>query len=71
MTPHRQKNIDSMDEQATFIVKVLYRENKSWQGRVTWTEENKTQSFRSVLELINLIDSTNSPDRTEQLWQRM
>ena len=41
----------------TFLVHVLNDQNATWQGTVTWTNENKTQSFRSALELIRLIDS--------------
>lgn len=40
----------------TFIIRVQYRQNSTWQGTVTWVEENKTISFRSVLELLKLID---------------
>ena len=41
----------------TFIVRVQHRQNSSWQGRITWMEENKTLQFRSVWELIKLIES--------------
>ena len=41
----------------TFIVRVQHRQNSSWQGRVTWMEENKTLQFRSVWEMIKLIES--------------
>ena len=45
-----------------FIVEVLYQEHASWQGKVTWINENKVQSFRSALELLRLIDSTLDND---------
>ena len=41
----------------TFIVRVQHRQNSSWQGRITWMEENKTICFRSVWEMIKLIES--------------
>ena len=44
-------------QQATFAVRVLFRQNASWQGSVTWLEGKKEQSFRSALELIFLICS--------------
>lgn len=44
-------------KQATFAVKVLFRQNTSWQGSVVWLEKKKEQSFRSVLELILLLNS--------------
>lgn len=42
---------------ATFSVRVLFRQNASWQGSVSWLEGGKTENFRSVLELILLMDS--------------
>ena len=49
----------------TFIVKVLFRQHTSWQGTVTWQEAKCDQSFRSVLELILLMDSALSGKETE------
>lgn len=42
---------------ATFAVRILFRQNASWQGSVTWLDGNVTESFRSVLELVLLMDS--------------
>ena len=42
---------------ATFMIRLLFRQHASWQGSVTWIEGRGEQSFRSVLELILLIDS--------------
>ena len=42
---------------ATFELQVLFRQHSSWQGVITWREEKKEQSFRSVLELVMLMDS--------------
>ena len=44
-------------ETATFAVHILFRRNSSWQGSVSWLEGGREQSFRSVLELILLLDS--------------
>lgn len=43
-------------ELATFAVRVLFRQNASWQGEVSWLEGKREESFRSVLELILLMD---------------
>lgn len=43
-------------ERATFVLKVFFRQNASWQGSVIWEEANLEQNFRSVLELLLLID---------------
>lgn len=40
----------------TFIVKIVNRQHSTWQGSITWVEEDKTQNFRSALELLKLID---------------
>ena len=42
---------------ATFRLRILFRQNASWQGSVTWVEGRQAQSFRSVLELMKLIHS--------------
>lgn len=42
---------------ATFAVKILFRQNASWQGSITWLDTGQEESFRSVLELILLMDS--------------
>lgn len=41
---------------ATFILHIKFRQNATWQGSINWVEENKTQNFRSTLEMIKLID---------------
>ena len=41
----------------TFIVRVQHRQNSSWQGRITWMEKDKTINFRSVWEMVKLIES--------------
>lgn len=43
-------------ERATFVLRVLFRQNASWQGSVTWEEGGLEQNFRSVLELLLLLD---------------
>ena len=47
-----------------FIINILQQQNASWQGTITWVDENKTQNFRSALELIRLIDSTMDGEKT-------
>lgn len=42
---------------ATFIIRVKYRQNASWQGEVTWVDQQKKERFRSALELVKLLDS--------------
>lgn len=42
---------------ATFELQVLFRQHSSWQGVILWRERKREQSFRSVLELVMLMDS--------------
>ena len=42
---------------ATFSLRILFRQNASWQGTVVWQEGRREQTFRSVLELILLMSS--------------
>lgn len=42
---------------STFWVKVLFRQNATWQGSIKWVEEGKEINFRSALELIMILDS--------------
>ncbi len=45
-------------QRASFLVKILYRQNSDVQGTINWLEESQTISFRSADELLALIDST-------------
>ena len=42
---------------ATFHLKILFRQNTSWQGSILWLEWGEEQIFRSVLELVFLMDN--------------
>ena len=45
---------------ATFELEIIFRQNASWQGNIIYAEQNLTSSFRSVLELLKLMDSVLS-----------
>ena len=49
----------------TFVVHVTGRENSTWQGQVTWLDEMETRSFRSMLELIKLMDAAMEEDMSQ------
>ena len=40
----------------TFEIDVKFRRNATWQGQIIWVERNLKQSFRSVLEMLKLMD---------------
>ena len=41
----------------TFSIRLFFRQNASWQGVITWVENGSEEYFRSVLELIMLLDN--------------
>ena len=45
---------------ATFLLRIIFRQNSSWQGSVVWCENKKAEQFRSVLELLMLLDNALS-----------
>lgn len=47
---------DTKKNVGTFVIKILDRQNATWQGSVSWVEEHREQYFRSTLELLKLID---------------
>ena len=59
----------------TFIVRVQHRQNSSWQGRITWMDQNKTVYFRSIWEMIKLVEealnmvSEQEDSPGERFWQ--
>ena len=48
---------------ATFSIRLLFRQNASWQGVITWVENNVEEYFRSVLELVMLLDNALSSQK--------
>jgi hypothetical protein len=42
---------------ATFRLQILFRQNASWQGMITWMEGRQEEDFRSVLELLLMMSS--------------
>jgi len=41
---------------ATFDINVMFRQNASWQGSILWRDRMLESRFRSVLELVGLMD---------------
>jgi hypothetical protein len=42
---------------ATFRIKIIFLQNATWQGIVTWLERDTVENFRSMRELVYLMDS--------------
>ncbi|MBQ6876068.1 MAG: hypothetical protein IJN46_07520 [Lachnospiraceae bacterium] len=60
MRPDQEAGFSGKGIKATFSVQILFRQNASWQGSVLWVERKIEESFRSVLELLLLIDNALS-----------
>ena len=41
---------------AVFEINVMFRQNASWQGSIVWSNRSLESRFRSVLELVGLMD---------------
>lgn len=52
----------SQKKKQTFIVEVIDHQKSTWQGQVHWVQGNKKMSFRSVMELLHLMDSAIDPE---------
>ena len=70
-----EKLLEKRGDLGTFIVRVQHRQNSSWQGRLTWIEEDKTVYFRSIWEMIKLVesalDTVDSDEAVEEIsWSR-
>ncbi len=48
----------------TFIVRVEYCQNETWQGKVTWADKDKSMHFRSALELVKLMNEALEHSQT-------
>ena len=66
--PSQQNETVLTGKKGTFVVQVLYRQNATWQGTVRWLDTNKTQPFRSVLELLSLMQEALGADAPAQ-WE--
>lgn len=61
----------SASKEHIFIIDVKGTQNSTWQGTITWTEEQKQVAFRSTLELIRLLDSAIGTDALEETnWEK-
>lgn len=55
--PPQQCSMEQQGKVGTFALQVLFRQNASWQGAIQWLEGRSEETFRSVLELLHLLDS--------------
>ena len=61
----------AQNSKETFVIQVISNQNASWQGTVQWVEKKRTVPYRSMLELIKLIDSavSDNPGNDEEVYK--
>ncbi|MFV0401932.1 MAG: hypothetical protein ACK5LX_15130 [Oscillospiraceae bacterium] len=47
----------------TFVVQIQFQDNATWQGSITWARKGQEVRFRSMLEMIKLMDDALRDDR--------
>ena len=61
------ENIQKKDELnspgCTFEVTVRFTQNSTWQGQILWADKNIKQNFRSVLEMLSLMDEALTEEK--------
>lgn len=54
-------------KKGTFILEIMDTQNQNWQGRVEWVQGQKKETFRSLMELLTLIDSVVGEDEKKSM----
>lgn len=57
LEPDRFECISKPSKMATFTLQIMFCQNSSWQGVLKWNDTQKTECFRSTLELLLLLNS--------------
>lgn len=52
--------LEALPHQATLRIRILFQDHHTWQGLLLWEELGKEASFRSVWELIQILDEVLS-----------
>ena len=47
----------SRAKKQTFVIEVVEHQKYTWQGQIHWIQGNKKVTFRSVMEMLHLMDS--------------
>ena len=47
--------VTNNDCKATFTIQIQFQQHSTWQGTIAWAEGEKSQKFRSELEMLKLM----------------
>ena len=59
-----------LKKKQTFIIEVVDTQDSTWQGKVNWVNGKIEQAFRSVMELLRLVDSVVGDEKEGYLSRR-
>jgi len=66
-----EKNGAAGGSKCTFEISVKFRQNATWQGQILWAEKNHRKNFRSVLEMLKLMDDALAEGEVKSaMWDR-
>ena len=54
---------------SNFLIRIRFRQNASWQGTIHWLDGKESKNFRSMLEMVTLIQE--ALDRQEKGSQNL
>ena len=63
MDSHNDEDAKTLGDKPEFLIRILYRDNVSWQGEIHWLDGDRKEYFRSFLELFALMQEVMEPDR--------
>lgn len=52
---------------ASFRIRIMFRQNKSWQGSIMWLETRHEEQFRSALEFLSIFQQTLRPSQERRM----
>ncbi len=58
-------------ERETFVVRVLYRQNNTWQGEVLWAEQNEKRYFRLMDSAMDRGEGEEENEKGRRNWDGM
>ncbi|HML38566.1 MAG TPA: hypothetical protein PKA19_14290 [Bacillota bacterium] len=54
------------DCKATFTIQIQFQQNATWQGSIAWAEGDRSQRFRSELEMLKLMMEAVASDSSAE-----
>lgn len=60
---------DTKIKNSSFLIKIKYSQNHSLQGTIQWLEQKRTIYFRSLMELVLLLQEAASNNMEFRSWK--